>query len=231
VESTYRDAVRLQTSVLSQAEKQLLVRLARALPAWVSSDHLTVLGALGMVASGVACWLSAWHPAWLLVAIAGLGINWFGDSLDGTVARVRQCQRPRYGFYVDHVLDTVGTGVLLAGLGASGSMSPMVALALLAAYYLLSVEIYLATHVLSTFRMAFFKVGPTELRIILAAGLAVLVVHPHVELAGRQYLLFDVGGVVAAIGLVVTFFVSAIRNTRALYIAEPIVPRDPAGAV
>jgi archaetidylinositol phosphate synthase len=220
--TTFQDAVRLQTSALSTAEKRLLIRIARRLPARISSDHLTALGALAMLMAGVCYWLSARHPIGLVLAVVCLAINWFGDSLDGTVARVRDCQRPRYGFYVDHVLDTAGTLFLLAGLGASGYMSPMVALALLAAYYLISIEIYLATCVLHTFRMAFFKLGPTELRILLAVGTLALFFHPSVTIAGRSFLLFDVGGVVAAAGLAVIFGLSAARNTRTLYKAEPL---------
>jgi len=162
----------------------------------------------------------------LLPAIAGLGVNWFGDSLDGTVARVRDCQRPRYGFYVDHVLDTVGILFLLGGLGLSGYMSPTVAALLLAAYYLLNIEIYLATSVLREFRMAFFKLGPTELRLLLAAGTIALFDHARVDIAGRSFLLFDVGGVVAAAGLVAIFVFSAARNTTTLYRAEPMRPRN-----
>ena len=106
--SDYRDAVRQQTSVLAAAEKRLLIYIARRLPAWVNSDHLTVLGGLGMLGAGASYWLSARYPAALLLVVVFLAINWFGDSLDGTVARVRNCQRPRYGFYVDHILDTIG---------------------------------------------------------------------------------------------------------------------------
>jgi archaetidylinositol phosphate synthase len=220
--TSYRDAVRLQTSLLAAAEKRLLVAVAARLPRAVSSDHLTLLGAAGMLAAGGSYWLSSRHPAWLLGAIAGLAVNWFGDSLDGTVARVRNCQRPRYGFYVDHVLDTIGTGFLLGGLGLSGYMSPTVALSLLAAYYMLTIEIYLATVVRREFRMAFFKLGPTELRLLLAAGTAVLFVRPRVVLGGSSLLLFDVGGVVAAAGVVGLFASSALRTTQELHRAEPL---------
>jgi archaetidylinositol phosphate synthase len=220
--ATHRDAVRLQTSVLSAAEKRLLIRIARRLPAWINPDHLTALGAGGMLAAGVCYWLSSHYQPLLLGAVAGLAVNWFGDSLDGTVARVRDCQRPRYGFYVDHVLDTVGILFLLGGLGFSGYMSPTVALVLLAAYYLLNIEVYLATSVLHEFRMAFFKLGPTELRLLLAAGTIALFFRPRVTLAGHQFLLFDVGGAVAAAGLAFLFVFSAARNARTLYRAEPL---------
>lgn len=224
----YQDAVRLQTSLLSAAEKRLLVSIARRLPDWVSSDQLTLLALVAMLGAGASYWLAATHhAAGLVLVIVFLAVNWFGDSLDGTVARVRQCQRPRYGFYVDHVIDAVGTLFLLGGLGLSGYMSPLVALALLVAYFLLLIEIYLATSVTKTFRMAFFFVGPTELRIILAVGNLFLLVHPTTGVLGRPVLLFDVGGVVAIIALVSAFVVSAVRNTRALYLEEPL-PREQA---
>ena len=150
--SAYQDATRVQTSVLARVEKRLLVWMAERLPAWVTSDRLTVLALIAMVGAGLSYWLAAWSRAGLVLVIVFLALNWFGDSLDGTVARVRGSERPRYGFYVDHVIDAVGTLFLLVGLGLSGYMSPLVALALLVAYFLLMIEIYLATSVLKTFR-------------------------------------------------------------------------------
>jgi len=218
------DAVRLQTSLLSAAEKRLLVWIASRLPGWVTSDGLTVLALAAMLGAGASYRLAAAHPVGLVLAIACLAINWFGDSLDGTVARVRRRQRPRFGFYVDHVVDAVGTLALLGGLALSGYMTPVVALILLATYYLLSIEIYLATAVTSTFRMAFFRIGPTELRIVLAVGNLVLLVHPRATLFGHRWLLFDIGGVVAACGLLGTFAISAARTTRQLHREEPLPP-------
>lgn len=216
------DPIRLQTSVLSAAEKRLLIRMANRLPTAVGSDHLTLLALAAMLLAGMSYWFASRHPAGLVLATACLAVNWFGDSLDGTVARVRHAQRPRYGFYVDHVVDAIGTVALLGGLGLSGYMSPTVALVLLLAWMLVTVETYLATAVVGTFRMAFLKIGPTELRILLAAGNTWLLFDSTIVLAGRTLLLFDVAGVVAAIGLAATFLVSAARNTRALYLAEPL---------
>jgi archaetidylinositol phosphate synthase len=138
---------------------------------------------------------------------------------------VRRCQRPRYGYYVDHVIDAAGTLFLLGGLALSGYMTPLVSLSLLAAYFLVTIEVYLATTVLKTFRMAFLFVGPTELRIVLAVGTLFLLYHPHATIMSRTYLLFDVGGVVATLGLVVAFVVSAVRNAHRLYVEEPLPGR------
>lgn len=223
---TFRDAARVLTSVLSPLEKRCLIWLAHRMPARVNSDHLTALALLAMVGAGLSYWWASTNPwAGLLAVNVCLAINWFGDSLDGTLARVRQHQRPRYGFYVDHIVDAFGILFLIAGMSVSGYMSPYVGLGLLVAYFLLSIEIYLATYALGTFRISYFKLGPTELRIILALGNLVLLFHPMATIFGHRYPLFDVGGVVAAIGLFVTVVIAAIGHTRELYRAEPIPGR------
>jgi phosphatidylglycerophosphate synthase len=173
-----------------------------------------------------------WPPA-LLLAIVMLALNWFGDSLDGTLARVRGHERPRYGFYVDHVLDAAGMLFLVGGLTAGGFTAIGPAAAFLLAYFLLTIEIALATHCLGTFRISYWKVGPTELRILLAIGTLQLLDSPWVSIAGRRFLLFDVGTVIGAGALVLTFVLSAVRNARALYRMEPLVgdrPRHPQDA-
>ena len=209
-------------SVLAAVEKRALIAMAGRMPARVNSDHLTALGALSMAAAGASYWLaSAWPPA-LFLAIGFLGLNWFGDSLDGTLARVRRHERPRYGFYVDHVLDAAGTLVLLVGLALGGFSSAIAVLAFLVAYYLLSIEIYLATHVLGRFHMSFWKIGPTELRILLAVGTLRLFWNPNVTILGESMKLFDAGLWAGAAGLLVTAVVAAIKHTRELYVAEPL---------
>jgi archaetidylinositol phosphate synthase len=225
----FRDAPRVLTSVLAPLEKRTLLWLAARMPRRVNSDHLTALALAAMALAGGSYWLARTSPVGLLLVIVCLAVNWFGDSLDGTLARVRNHQRPRYGFYVDHVVDLFGTLFLLGGLALSGYMHPYVALGLLAAYFMLSAEIYLATHSVGTFTMSFFKIGPTELRILLSIGNLVLLVHPTAHLLGHEFRLFDVGGVVAAAGLMGTLVYSAVCNTRALYLAEPI-PFPPNGA-
>jgi phosphatidylglycerophosphate synthase len=213
---------RIHTSLLAAAEKRLLIRMAARLPQWVGSDHLTALGALAMVAAGGCYALGPRWPAALLLAVAMLAVNWFGDSLDGTLARVRRHERPRYGFYVDHVLDIAGTTLLLGGLALSGYMTPLVAVGVLAAYLLVAAEVFLATAVGCAFHMSFLAVGPTELRILLSVGALALLVRPEVSPFGLgPFLLFDVGGVVAIPGLLAVMAISAMRNTRALYRAEP----------
>ncbi len=216
------DAQRHSTGLLTGIEKRVLIWLAQRLPARINSDHLTALGLVSMFLVGVCFAVSPQHPRALWGVVFFLAANWFGDSLDGTLARVRGHQRPRYGFYVDHILDTFGALFVLAGLSISGHMTPIIAAAFLIAYYILSIEIYLATYCVGRFRMSFWGWGPTELRILLAIGALTLLVKPVVTIAGMRFPLFDVGGAIGAIGLLVTAIISAIGNTRRLYTAEPL---------
>jgi archaetidylinositol phosphate synthase len=209
-------------SLLAAAEKRALVWMAARLPAWISSDHLSALGLLSMVGAGLAFWLAGPVPrVGLPLVVFCLVLNWLGDSLDGTVARVRNRQRPRYGFYLDHVIDVAGTTCLLAGLAASGYMSPLVAAAVLVAWLLVAAESFLATHARSVFRLSFAKVGPTEMRLLLSIGALWLLGGGWVSPFGLGPIrLFDLGGLVAAAGLVLAFVANAVANTRALYEEE-----------
>ncbi len=157
-------------SVLAAAEKRALIWMAERLPRWVTSDQLSALGLVSMAAAGLSFAALGSTPWAALAVIVSLTANWFGDSLDGTLARVRDQQRPRFGFYVDHVVDVAGTAMLIAGLAWSGRMDTTLALVALCAYLMVSAESYLATHALGVFRMSFLGVGPTELRVLLAAG-------------------------------------------------------------
>jgi archaetidylinositol phosphate synthase len=214
--------IREHGSLLAASEKRLLIWIAQRLPRAVTSDHLTLLALLAMVLAGGAYAAARVMPEALWLVVVALAVNWFGDSLDGTLARVRRTERPRYGFYVDHVLDIVGISLLLAGLACSGYMTPLVAMVLLVAYLLVTAEVFLATAAHGVFRMSFMCIGPTELRIVLAIGTLALFRDPHVDLGvlGRHPL-FDVGGVVAAAGLIVALVVATVRNTRILWRLEP----------
>lgn len=219
--TTFKNAPRVQVSFVTAAEKRALAWFAARLPAWVSSDQLTILGFLGQIMVGVSYAMSRYNRAWLLWGILFLTINWFGDSLDGTVARFRNRQRPRYGFYVDHVIDAIGSTILMTGLALSGFMSPLIAAALLVAFLLLAIEVYLATYTIGSFHLSFFHLGPTELRILLALGnVAVFVRGPWAHIAGHVFLLFDVGAAVGIVGMICIFLYAAIRHTAQLYNEE-----------
>ena len=216
--------VRQHGSLLAAVEKEALVWMAKRLPLWLSSDHLTLLGFAAMLMAGIAYWVASWNRLALWVVVIALAVNWFGDSLDGTLARVRNQQRPRYGFYVDHVLDLVGTSFLVGGLALSGYMNPLLALGLLVAYLMVAAEEFLSTHVQSVFHLSFLRMGPTELRIILAIGTVYLLHGPWVHLGAiGVFRLFDMGGTIAIASLVLKLVVCAVRNAHALYLAEKLV--------
>jgi phosphatidylglycerophosphate synthase len=218
----FKSAVRDHCSLLASVEKRALIWMAERMPGWVNSDHLTALGFASLLAVGASYWYARYSQAGLIWAIVFLVVNWFGDSLDGTLARVRNRQRPRYGFYVDHVLDACGSLCLFGGLALSGYMSERVAAGLMAAYFLLSIEVYLATYTVGRFRLSFAAFSPTELRLLLIAGNVALMVHPWAILGGRKFLLFDVGGVIGIAGIAVAFVWSGVRHGAALYRAERI---------
>jgi phosphatidylglycerophosphate synthase len=213
--------VREHRSVLAAAERQLLIFMAQRLPRRIHSDHLTALALAAMGMAGGAFVLARWDPRALWLVVIALVLNWVGDSLDGTLARVRRVERPRYGFYVDHVLDIAGITLLLGGLAGSPFMTPVVALAVLVAYLLVAGEVFLATAVRGVFKMSVAGIGPTELRIILAAGTLALFRSPVVTVGSITVPLFDIGGAIAAAGLAMVFVISAHRNATALAVAEP----------
>jgi phosphatidylglycerophosphate synthase len=218
--TAFQDAKRAQVSLLAPLEKQALLWLARRMPTWINSDHLTLVGFAAMFLAGAGYVVARYERRALGVVIACLALNWFGDSLDGTLARVRNRLRPRYGFYVDHITDAFGTLFILLGLGLSGYMSWLVAAGLLVAYFMLSIEVYLATYTLGTFHLSFWKFSPTELRVILAIGNIALFYRPVVNLFGAEYLLFDVGGAVGIAAICAMLVQSALRHTKYLYEAE-----------
>ncbi len=219
---SFRDAARAQHSLLAPVEKKCLIWLANRMPPWVTSDHLTALGLASMLAAGVCYVLAARWPLALLAVNVCLAVNWFGDSLDGTLARVRNKLRPRYGFYVDHMVDAFGTLFLIGGMGLSGYMSPSVACALVVVYFLLSINSYLATYTIGSFQISFWKFSPTELRILLAIGNCYVLARPAVRFFGDERLFFDIGGVGAIIGMAGALLYSVADNTRTLFRAERI---------
>lgn len=219
-EERFHDASRAQMSMLAPIEKRVLVWLARRTPAWINSDHLTALGLLAMIGAGLSYWYAAGDKRGLLLVIACLIVNWYGDSLDGTLARVRNRLRPRYGFYVDHVVDALGTTCLLGGLALSGYMTDRLALGLLVVYFLLSIEVYLATYTIGTFHLSFWKFSPTELRILLSIGALAAYLDPRVVPGGGAYRAFDIGAVIGLAVMAGLLLISIVRHTAWLYRSE-----------
>ncbi len=218
--------IRDHRSLLAAAEKRLLIAIAERLPGAINSDHLSGLGLVSIVVTGVCFALMSVTPIAAYGVPLALAANWFGDSLDGTVARVRGHQRPRYGYYVDHVIDIAGTTALMVGLACSTIINPILAMALLCSYLLLCAESYLGTHAAGVFRMSFMGFGPTELRLLLMAGALKAAVSPMVALPQLGSVrLFDVGAIVAIAGMTGAFLFSALRTTRELYRLEPLPGR------
>jgi phosphatidylglycerophosphate synthase len=218
----FPDMLRVQESWFAAAEKRALLWLAARIPDSIGPDHLTVLGLAAQIGAGVFYVLAAFNRYALLGVIACLALNWFGDSLDGTLARVRQRLRPRYGFYVDHMVDSFGALALMGGLALSGYMHPVIAIGLLIAFLMLSIQSYLATHALGEFRISFWRFGPTELRILLVVGNLALFWKPVVHVLGGIYRLFDVGGAIGLAGMGVMVVAFTLQNTMRLYREERI---------
>jgi archaetidylinositol phosphate synthase len=216
-EMEFKNATRIQESVTSVLERRALLWLAAHLPSWVSSDQLTFLGFVAMFLAGCSYLLARWHAIGLLLATMFLALNWFGDSLDGTLARVRNRQRPRYGFYVDHMIDSFGALFLMAGLGLSGYVDWRIAMGMLIAFLFLSMETYLASYTLGVFRLSFAKLGPTEIRILLGLGNFVLWLHPSMRFPGSSWRLFDFAGLVAIPIMGIMVVTAAVWHTAELY--------------
>lgn len=215
-------ARRIQTSFVATAERKALIWMAMHTPSRVNSDHLTLLGFISQCLAGLCYAGARLNPKALLLAIVFLGLNWLGDSLDGTLARVRSQQRPRYGFYVDHITDTIGAFFLMGGMAMSGYVHPGIALGMLIAFLMLSIDSYLASYTLGEFRLSYFNFGPTEIRILLAIGNLTLLYRPTVQLWEKPVLLFDLGGVIAIAGMGLMLIISAVRHTRQLYKEETV---------
>jgi phosphatidylglycerophosphate synthase len=218
----FPDMLRVQESWMAAPEKRALLWLAVHTPERIGPDHLTMLGLTAQIGAGVCYAMAASNRLWLLAGIACLGLNWLGDSLDGTLARVRQRLRPRYGFYVDHMVDTFGALALMSGLALSGCMHPAIAIGLLIAFLMLSIQSYLATHALGEFRISFWRFGPTELRILLALGNLALFWKPVVHAFGVEYRLFDVGGAIGLAGMAAMVVAFTLQNAIRLYREERI---------
>jgi archaetidylinositol phosphate synthase len=220
--TAFASARRINRSLSAAAEKRLLMWMAERAPRWLTSDQLTALGLAAQIGAGVFYALSRYNVFALAGVIACLILNWFGDSMDGTLARVRNQQRPRYGFYVDHIVDIFGATALMFGLGCSGLVHWQVAITMLVGFLLLSAESYLATYTLSCFQMSQGVFGPTEIRILLIMGNLALLRSPYATVLGHRLLLFDLGGTVAAVAMFAMAIAIAVRHTAELYRQEPL---------
>ena len=215
-------ARRINNSITASLEKRALLWMAERAPRWLTSDQLTLLGFFAQLAAGFFYALSLYNRYALLLVILCLVLNWLGDSLDGTLARFRRHERPRYGFYVDHMADIFGSVALMCGLGLSGFLHWQMAVAMLVAFLILSGESFLATYSLSRFQLSQGIFGPTEIRILLIIGNLALLRNPYANLFGYKILLFDLGGVIAVLAMFVMAIYVTLRHTAQLYRQEPL---------
>jgi phosphatidylglycerophosphate synthase len=211
-------APREKAFLLARPEQRLLEAIARRLPARIRPDHLTALALAAAAAFAVSAVLG-----WLWVCVALLAVHWLGDSLDGTLARVRRAERPRYGYYLDHLADAVATALVGVGLGLSAHMHMAVALILVIAYLALSINTYLETQALGSFTLGYGRLGPTEARILLAGLLAAVALGAHatVHVLGESLTLLDAAGGGAAAVMLAAGAVRALGNLRVLARREP----------
>ncbi|MGD0786457.1 MAG: CDP-alcohol phosphatidyltransferase family protein [Terracidiphilus sp.] len=221
-EMVFQAARRVNRALTASIEKRALQWMAERAPKWLTSDQLTLLGLSAQVGAGICYAFSRYDRRALLLVILCLALNWLGDSMDGTLARLRRQQRPRYGFYVDHMVDVFGSIALMCGLGCSGFLHWGTAIAMLVAFLLLSSESYLATYTLSCFQLSQGIFGPTEIRILLIAGNLALLRSPYAALFGRRMLLFDLGGAIAAAAMFAMAIFITLRHTAQLYRQEPL---------
>ena len=219
---TFKNARRDLNGVSAALERRVLTWLAERTPARINSDHLTVLGALAMLLAGASYALARWNRAGFMLATLFLALNWLGDSLDGTLARVRNLERPRYGFYVDHMLDAFGTTFLMGGLALSGYLDWRVAVGMLVGFLMLAIEVYLSTYTLGVFRLSFWKFGPTEVRVLLAVANVTLWLKPGTKVARTPFRLLDFGGCVAIAGMAVMLVVATTLHIVRLYREETL---------
>ena len=220
--NAFAQARRVNRALTAHIEKCALQWMAVRAPRWLTSDQLTLLGLSAQIAAAIFYALARYNRFALLAVILCLVLNWFGDSMDGTLARVRRHERPRYGFYVDHMVDIFGSMALMCGLGLSSFLHWPVAIAMLLAFLLLAGESYLATYTLSQFELSQSIFGPTEIRILLIAGNLALLRSPYSVLFGHRILLFDLGGSIAALAMFVMAIQVTARHTAELYRQEAL---------
>jgi archaetidylinositol phosphate synthase len=217
------DAPRQKQFLLARAEARALDWIAQRLPAWVLPDHMTALGVLAAFGIAGAYLLSNGDKLWLWAASALLVVHWLGDSLDGTLARVRRIERPRYGYYLDHLVDALATAVIGLGLGLSPWMLLAVGLTIVIAYLVLSINTYLETYAFGVFTLGYGRLGPTEARLglIVVNTLIALGVGVGFEVAGLGLTVLDLVGLAVAAAMIAGLVGRAARNLRTLAAQEP----------
>jgi phosphatidylglycerophosphate synthase len=228
-------ALRIQTSFINGIEKRALVWLAKRMPRWVNSDMLTAVGTLGALIVAIGFALSCLNVQWLWLSSFGLLVNWFGDSLDGTLARVRDCQRPVYGYYVDHTVDCINEGLMFIGAGLSPFLHLDLALLAYAIYLVLTINVSINAHLKGEFRLTYFKLGPTEFRIIIVVANTLLIAIPALAAIANTHTLFgltvtmhilDYVAAFIILAMALIYIVTTISDARKYAAIDPKKPRQ-----
>ncbi|MBQ9863789.1 MAG: CDP-alcohol phosphatidyltransferase family protein [Bacteroidales bacterium] len=226
-----KQAERIQTSVTNRLERKTLIWLARHQPSWVTSDMLTILGSMGAFLVGLGFFLTRYGIDWLWLSSVGLVINWYGDSLDGTLARVRNCQRPIYGYYIDHTVDCINEAFMFIGAGLSPLVNLNLALAVFILYLFMTINVSINAHLKSEFRLTYAKLGPTEFRILIFLANTILIAFPRlvtlrVSLCSCSLTLLDLLASILAILLAIIYITVVIGDAHKYAVADPKKPRN-----
>lgn len=229
-----KKAVRIQNSILNGVEKKTLVWLAERQPKWVFSDLLTIIGIIGAIMIGAGFVLSSKNINWLWLSVAGFIVNWYGDSLDGTLARVRNTQRPLYGYYLDHTVDCFNEAFMFIGLGLSHLMRLDIALMILIVYLFLTVNVSVNAHLKSEFKLTYGKLGPTEFRVIAVILIMCIIFipgirefHTSIRIFGRDVALtsLDIAGLVILAVLTAIYLVTVLQDAIGYAKIDPLPKR------
>ncbi|MBQ8061905.1 MAG: CDP-alcohol phosphatidyltransferase family protein [Bacteroidales bacterium] len=230
-----KKAVRIQTSILNGVEKKALVWLAQRQPKWVVSDFLTIIGILGSVMIAFGFILSNHGIGWLWLSIAGFIVNWYGDSLDGTLARVRNTQRPIYGYYLDHTVDIINEAIMFIGIGISYLMRLDIALMIFILYLCLTLNVSINAHLKSEFKLTYGKLGPTEFRVIACLLILAVIYIPPIrefymtlDIFGRKVGItsLDIAGLVIVIVLAIIYTNTVITDAKGYSKMDPLPVKE-----
>ncbi len=225
-----KKAERIQTSILNGAEKKALVWLSGKMPKWVTSDMLTFVGTIGAIVIGLGYWLTDKSMGFLWLASLGFVINWFGDSLDGTLARERKTQRPIYGYYIDHTMDVINEGFMFLGLGLSALMRMDLAIMIFAVYLALTVNVSINAHLKSEFKLTYASLGPTEFRVIAIILNTVFFFCPSIQGISVNWTVFghpialkalDLAGLAILLVLTVIYLVTVAGDLKGYAKVDP----------
>ena len=221
-----KQSQRIQTSIINGVEKRVLVWLAERQPHWVTSDMLTLVGVVGAFLTGLGFYLTHYNINWLWLSSAGLVVNWYGDSLDGTLARVRNCQRPLYGYYIDHTVDCINEAFMFIGAGLSPLVDLDLALYVFVLYLFMTINVSINAHLKSEFRLTYAKLGPTEFRLIIVIANTVLILFPRLvtytlTLGGRAYTTLDLVAIAIIVLLAVIYLATIIADARHYAAVDP----------